>query len=58
MTPRFNPVSVAIRTGLDDDTHTEVLAGSLQQGDLVIVAEQHDTPSDAGGASGPRLFHF
>lgn len=53
-----HPVSVAIRTGLDDDTHTEVLAGSLQPGDLVIVAEQHDTPSDAGGASGPRLFHF
>ncbi|MGN6806684.1 MAG: efflux RND transporter periplasmic adaptor subunit [Trinickia sp.] len=55
-----HPVSVAISTGLDDDTHTEVLTGSLQPGDMVIVAEQHDTAAGAGAgvASGPRLFRF
>ncbi|WP_367949046.1 efflux RND transporter periplasmic adaptor subunit [Paraburkholderia sp. NMBU_R16] len=53
-----HPVSVVIRTGLDDDTHTEVLAGSLKPGDLAIVAEQHDTATESGAASGPRLFRF
>lgn len=55
-----HPVSVAISTGLDDDTHTEVLTGSVRPGDMVIVAEQHDTSAGAGAgaASGPRLFRF
>ena len=35
------PEVVAIRTGLDDGTNTEVIAGNLGTGDRVIVGEQH-----------------
>ncbi|SDI35434.1 hypothetical protein [Paraburkholderia phenazinium] len=52
------PVLVAIKTGLDDDTYTEVISGQLQPGDQVIVAEQHNNATEAASASGPRLFHF
>jgi len=52
------PVPVDIKTGLDDDTYTEVVAGQLRPGDQVIVAEQRDNAAEAAGTSGPRLFHF
>ncbi len=34
------PAGLAIKTGLDDDTYTEVLAGGLGAGDQVIVGER------------------
>ena len=43
------PVEVAVTTGLDDDTNTEIAAGNLAPGDRVIVGEQ-----SRNGASGSR----
>jgi len=34
------PVAVAVVTGLDDDSFTEIVSGDLKPGDLVITAEQ------------------
>ncbi|MGO8911083.1 MAG: efflux RND transporter periplasmic adaptor subunit [Bradyrhizobium sp.] len=34
------PVAVAVVTGLDDDSVTEIVSGDLKPGDLVITAEQ------------------
>jgi HlyD family secretion protein len=38
------PVQVEVRTGLDDDTFTEIVSGDLREGDAVIISER------AGGA--------
>ena len=46
------PVRVAVTTGLDDETYTEVVKGELNPGDQVIIAEQR---SNSGGAAAPRL---
>jgi HlyD family secretion protein len=46
------PVAVAVATGLDDDSFTEIVSGDLKPGDLVITAEQLAT---ANKAAMPRL---
>lgn len=46
------PVAVAVVTGLEDDSFTEIVSGDLKPGDLVITAEQLAT---ANKAPGPRL---
>jgi HlyD family secretion protein len=46
------PVAVAVVTGLEDDSFTEIVGGDLKPGDLVITAEQLAT---ANKAVGPRL---
>ena len=51
------PRRVSIKTGLDDDTYTEVLTGDLRTGDEVIVSEQRAQGS-ARGAAQPRLVGF
>ena len=47
------PVRVAVTTGLDDDTYTEVVKGDIKPGDQVIIAEQRSTNS--GRPAAPRL---
>ncbi|WP_244137087.1 efflux RND transporter periplasmic adaptor subunit [Burkholderia pyrrocinia] len=44
------PVAIAIATGLDDDTYSEVTRGALVEGDRVIVAE---TAVHASAGTGP-----
>ncbi len=46
------PVAVAVVTGLDDDSFTEIVSGDLKPGDLVITVEQLAT---ANKAVVPRL---
>jgi HlyD family secretion protein len=46
------PVAVAVVTGLEDDSFTEIVSGDLKPGDPVITAEQLAT---ANKAIGPRL---
>ena len=46
------PVAVAVVTGLDDDSFTEIVSGDLKPGDLVITAEQ---AAAANKAVMPRL---
>ena len=41
------PAAVAVTTGLDDDNFTEIVAGDLKAGDLVVTAEQRGTPKAA-----------
>lgn len=50
------PTAVAVKTGLDDDVHAELLAGSLHEGDHVIVSERstHST-SGTGNPSRPAM---
>jgi HlyD family secretion protein len=45
---------VAIRTGLDDDTYSEVLEGELSAGEEVVVGVQR--ASVVRDVAGPRLF--
>jgi len=45
------PAAVAVVTGLDDDSFTEIVGGELKPGDLVITAEQ----SASSRAATPRL---
>jgi HlyD family secretion protein len=51
------PLRVAIATGLDDDTFTEVLKGDVKEGDRVIVSEHTDTtsPSRKSTNGGPTM---
>lgn len=44
------PVAVAITTGLDDDSYSEVTDGALREGDLVIVGEHRANNGRAGAA--------
>ena len=46
------PVAVAVVTGLDDDSFTEIVSGDLKPGDLVITAEQ---AAAVNKAAMPRL---
>jgi HlyD family secretion protein len=48
------PVAVPVVLGLDDDTYTEIVSGSVQPGDLVITAEQ-STTSGQTAMPQPRL---
>jgi HlyD family secretion protein len=47
------PVRVAVTTGLDDDTYTEIVKGELNPGDQVIIAEQRSNNDNTAAA--PRL---
>lgn len=47
--PNNQPIPVAMKTGLTDYTSTDVLEGSLKQGDKVITGEQI-----TGGSSGTK----
>jgi len=46
------PVRVAVTTGLDDDTYTEIVKGDLKADDQVIIAEQRTNSSKPAA---PRL---
>lgn len=48
-------VAVPIKTGLDDDSFTEVVEGQLQPGDRVIIGEQRPGRT---GASAAQVFRF
>jgi HlyD family secretion protein len=48
------PQRVPIVTGLNDDTHAEVLDGDVRVGDAVIVAERGTAAHDSSN-NGPRL---
>jgi hypothetical protein len=41
------PAQVPVSTGLDDDTHAEILIGDLKEGDQIIVNERHDNGKSA-----------
>lgn len=41
------PVQVPVSTGLDDDTHAEILIGDLKEGDQIVVNERHDNGKSA-----------
>jgi HlyD family secretion protein len=47
------PVRVAVTTGLDDDTYTEIVKGEINPGDQVIIAEQRSSTDNKTAA--PRL---
>jgi HlyD family secretion protein len=47
------PVAVAIETGLDDETYTEIVKGELKPGDEVVIGEERKTGS--AGVPLPRL---
>ena len=47
------PVAVTLRTGLDDDSHTEVVDGALRPGDRLIVGAQRIA---AGSGAAPVRF--
>ena len=48
------PIPVAVTTGLDDDTNTEILKGDLKPDDMVIVGEQRGTAA-AASLPAPRI---
>lgn len=41
------PVAVAVETGLDDESFTEIVAGNVKPGEPIIVAEQRQAASRA-----------
>lgn len=47
------PVQVAVTTGLDDDTVSEIVSGDLKEGDQVIMSESSSAKS-GGPAAPPR----
>ncbi len=49
------PVAIAVKPGLDDDTNAEILEGDIKEGDQLITGEQRDA---AASGSRPRLFGF
>jgi HlyD family secretion protein len=44
------PVAVAVRTGLTDDSWSEIVAGALKPGDQVIVGEQRPSAGARAGS--------
>lgn len=42
------PTAVALRTGMDDDSYTEVIGGDLHPGDQVIIGEQRASARTSG----------
>jgi len=44
------PIAVVLRTGLDDDTYTEVVGGDLHAGDQILIGEQASTASRPGAS--------
>ena len=49
-----SPNRVAVKTGLDDDTYTEIVSGDVQAGDSVIVSERGSGGSK-GAAAAPAM---
>jgi HlyD family secretion protein len=50
------PVAVPVATGLDDESHTEIVQGELKRGDRAIVAEQRDAAANTrSSVPRPRL---
>jgi len=49
------PLSVNVRIGLADATHSEVIGGALQEGSRVIVGTQADKTARAQPKGGPRF---
>jgi HlyD family secretion protein len=49
------PIAVSVKTGLDDETFTEIVGGELRAGDAVIVGEERGEPSTRGALPVPRL---
>jgi len=49
------PVAVNVKTGLDDETFTEIVGGDLKAGDPVIVGEERVEPSAREALPVPRL---
>jgi HlyD family secretion protein len=52
------PQEVSLKLGLDDDTYTEVVEGTLKLGDEVIVGGQSSGAPSSATAPRPRLFGF
>lgn len=46
------PVAIAVTTGLENESFTEIVSGDIKPGDLVVLGEQ---PATAKKAVGPRL---
>jgi len=46
-----SPVRVPVKTGLDDDTYTEIVSGGVQPGDKVIVSERSGASGKASSAA-------
>jgi len=52
-------VNVPIRTGLDDESHAEIVGGDLRPGDEVVIGEQSGKAmADRSGRPGPSLPRF
>jgi HlyD family secretion protein len=50
------PVRIAVTTGLDDDSYTEIVKGEINPDDQVIIAEQRSNNSSSSSRpSAPRL---
>jgi HlyD family secretion protein len=49
------PALVRVKTGLDDDNFTEIIAGDLKAGDAVIIAERQEQARNRSGVPQPRL---
>jgi HlyD family secretion protein len=49
-----HPYRVAVTTGLDDDTFTEIVSGGIRTGDKVIVSERTSASGKSTGA-GPAM---
>lgn len=52
------PVAISVRTGLEDDAHTELAAGELKPGDQVIVGQATASaakPRAASASAQPRI---
>ena len=45
------PVRVAVKTGLDDGTYTEIISGKVQAGDKIIVSERTGSNGKTMGAA-------
>ena len=49
------PVRVAVETGLDDDNYTEIVVGTLREGDRVIVSEKGSGSARSNGDVRPAM---
>ncbi len=48
------PIRVAVTTGLDDDTYTEIVSGDIRAGDSVIVSER-TSANGKSATAGPAM---
>lgn len=44
------PAAVSVRTGLDDDSYTEIIGGDLHPGDRIVIGEQRPSSTHPGAA--------